>query len=251
MVDTELSVTNVGSHMWKMNHENSDTDLFQIYVTDTKELLRGNFDYVHSSSSSNNGKQGKEKVEIVRHELQKVIVELIDGNVNFLWGVMSPIVLNQIGYTISLDGEPTYGSSDYYIPEHMAKFPLPYPLFSYGTYLGDLKRIVIANPSKGIYNSIRGLAIANKKKYLDDPEISVEVKEKKVKIILRTLKFGINYLRGQGFIFEKPDDAFNNDLVKSWLQELDSAYRESLYPEHPDQTMFRDFLYHVRMVGLE
>jgi hypothetical protein len=245
MTETELSVTNVGSHMWKMNHENSDTDLFQIYVADTKQILRGEFDFIHSSSETNNGKTGKYKVEIVRHEIGKVISELLDGNVNFLWGVMSPIIINELGYT-SVKVNNTI---------HLVDKPRcleDNPLFTYGSYLGDLKRIVIANPCKGCYNSIRGLAIANKKKYINDSNIDLTIKKKKTKIILRTLRFGINYLKGHGFLFDRPPEGnFDMELINPWIMELDNAYKSSLYPEKPNEKMFRDFLYYVRMVGLE
>lgn len=236
MSDTELWTTNVGSHMWKMNHENSDTDLFQVYLTDTKELLKGNFDYNHSSSSSSNGKLGKDKVEIVKHELQKVINEVINGNVNFLWGVMSPIVLNETSCKYTTEGQ----------------FALPYPFFSYDSYLDDLRSIVMANPSKGIYNSTHGLAIGNKKKYLENPDIDSIVKQKKMKIIWRTCMFGINYLNGYGFRFDKPAiTQFAPKDIDEIIIDLDSAYKNSSLPEKPDQAMFKDYLYYIRTAGLQ
>ena len=225
MSEIILSTTNVGSHMWKMNHENSDTDLFTIYVADTKEYLMGiaNLD----STSKSNGLTGKDKVEEVRHEIGHVIEQLLTGNVNFLWGVLSPIIIYP---------KQTFDAFAQH-PEDLEPFQ-------------TLRDIVKDNLAKNSYNSIHGLAIANKRKYLDSVGCPEDVKKKKVKIILRTLNFGINILRGNGSLFDKIADDLDIQIVEPWIQELENVYRDSQLPESPNPEPFRQYLFDLRMRNL-
>src|SRR5437773_12079049 len=82
----ELFVTNVGSHMWQMNHPGSDVDLFVAVLAPTKSILRGEF---------NDQSQAEYSAPLDRqyHALGRIVAQLLRTNWNYLSGVMSPIVV--------------------------------------------------------------------------------------------------------------------------------------------------------------
>lgn len=80
-----LFETEVGSRMWKMEHEGSDTDLFVAYQAPSHDILIGK---AHGNSHFSKG----EVVDRSSHEIGVVCKQLLKGNVNFLWGVFSPKV---------------------------------------------------------------------------------------------------------------------------------------------------------------
>jgi len=82
-----LSRTNVGSHMWGMERPDSDIDLFEIYLEDTAEILLG-----RDCKSYCTKIPCTPPKDIAGHELGKAMNMVIRGNVNFVWGVFSPIV---------------------------------------------------------------------------------------------------------------------------------------------------------------
>jgi len=79
--------TNVGSHMWKMNHENSDLDVFECYILPTREILKGRIPTNHFTQDSIN------KIDTQRQEISKVTSEIIKSNINYIGYIFSPIVL--------------------------------------------------------------------------------------------------------------------------------------------------------------
>lgn len=81
-----LFSTNVGSHMWRMNHEGSDIDVFQCYIADTKDILRGKMPSNHFTQEN--------RVDTQRHEIGTVVNQLIKNNYNYIGYVFSPIVLS-------------------------------------------------------------------------------------------------------------------------------------------------------------
>jgi len=82
----ELFVTNVGSHMWQMNHPGSDLDLFVAVLAPTKSILRGEFD--DQSRVEYSGPTDRQY-----HELGRIVNQVLRNNWNYLSGVMSPIVV--------------------------------------------------------------------------------------------------------------------------------------------------------------
>lgn len=82
----ELFVTNVGSHMWQMNHPGSDVDLFVAVLAPTKSILRGEFN--DQSKVEYSGPTDKQY-----HELGRIVDQILRNNWNYLSGVMSPIVI--------------------------------------------------------------------------------------------------------------------------------------------------------------
>ncbi len=79
-----LFKTIIGSHMWGMNHINSDVDYFVCFAYDTREILRNpralqeSF-FVHTAREDTH-----------YHEIGKVVEQLLKGNLNYILGVMSP-----------------------------------------------------------------------------------------------------------------------------------------------------------------
>ena len=82
----ELFVTNVGSHMWQMNHSGSDVDLFVAVLAPTKSILRGEFD--DQSKVEYSGPMDRQY-----HELGRIVDQVLRNNWNYLSGVMSPIIV--------------------------------------------------------------------------------------------------------------------------------------------------------------
>ncbi|HDM35643.1 MAG TPA: hypothetical protein ENG09_00110, partial [Candidatus Syntrophoarchaeum butanivorans] len=79
-----LITTVTGSHMWAMNRPDSDIDLFTVFQVPSKTILVGD-SYEKSKFIQKNGE------DIHMHEVGKVVEMLIKNNVNFVWGVTSPL----------------------------------------------------------------------------------------------------------------------------------------------------------------
>lgn len=158
----------------------------------------------------------KDNVDIALHEIGKVVEQLLKGNLNFLVGVMSPL-------TVSV-AEP--------------------PLTAF--YL-ELQDIVRNNISKNCYHSIHGLAIHNYKKYI---ERGKDDSERRCNKILRVLEFGKTLLDTGKFEFKSFSGGVPDD-IEVWVGWLNEAYRYSLLPEKPDEEVYRNWLYEVRLYEWE
>lgn len=79
-----IAETNVGSHVWQMNHKDSDIDTFRIYVEEIQNILNGT---ATQKSYFINGVD-----DIAIHEIEVVVNQILKGNINFIVGVCSPIV---------------------------------------------------------------------------------------------------------------------------------------------------------------
>ena len=84
--------TNVGSHMWKMNQENSDTDIFECYILPTREILKGKIPGNHFTQDEEN------RIDIQRQEISKLTSEIIKSNINYIGYIFSPIVLEGVEF---------------------------------------------------------------------------------------------------------------------------------------------------------
>jgi predicted nucleotidyltransferase len=214
-----LFVSNVGSHMWQMNHSKSDIDLFNCFKYDNYSILSGikkpkSFQY--NDTPEWEWKYHATRVDEVQHEIGILIQQLLKSNVNFLWGVMSPIPISC------------------------------HPHFQ----LKRLQTIIKDNLSKQVYHSIHGLAVHNFKHYLNDAFPPLEKDEKlmkKARIIMRTLNFGINLLLEEEFLFESIGYT-TKDIIENMIDALDTAFFESNLPAKiPNPDQFYDFLYDTRM----
>lgn len=216
-----LFTTTIGSHLWSMNDENSDLDLFRVYVASTRDIIKGTANLKSIFTQ-------KDNVDIHIHEVGKVINQLIKGNVNFLIGTMSPIVNSCYTYREDIESEV---------------FP-----YTTKTLLENLQNIIQKNLSKNCYHSIHGLAVHNYKKYI---ESNLDNTERRRAKIIRVLYFGIVLLQTGNFEFLPKTGKGGAKVITDLIYAIDEAYRVSTLPEKPNAEPFRDWLYDIRIRDLE
>jgi predicted nucleotidyltransferase len=78
--------TVIGSHMWGMNRQDSDMDIFRIYKEPLYDIIDGTAKYESRHTLSEDG-----KMDYTTHEIRHVINQLLKGNINFYLGVLSPM----------------------------------------------------------------------------------------------------------------------------------------------------------------
>lgn len=200
MTKNILFSTIIGSHVWNMNTEMSDTDIFEAYIAPTEDILKG-------IANTKSKFLQKDRVDITQHEIGKIVNQLLKGNVNFIIGVMSPIIEKD-----SLE-------------------------------LYQLKHIVKETISKNCYGSIHGMAQHNFGKYIVSGK---DTSERRCNKILRVLRFGKRILNGEGIAFEKVENGTRKKIEEAMIV-LDEAFDNSLLPDKPDEKPFRDWLYQVRL----
>ena len=113
----ELFITNVGSHMWQMDHPGSDIDLFIAVLAPTNAILRGE---INPDVSWVNYTGPKDQNY---HELGRIVQQALKGNWNYLSGVMSPIVLKDWEHLAELRRltERNYSKQCYYSIKGLAE----------------------------------------------------------------------------------------------------------------------------------
>lgn len=201
-----LFETNIGSHIWKMQHEESDIDLAVVYVMDSKDFLLG---------KRIRGKQVQTaKYDYTYYEIGHFTTQLLKSNVNYIWAVMSPIIISE-----------------------------------YNTSLRELKRIFIKNLSKNAYYSINGLANKNLNKYIKGKDSRTAKYHKKLNIVARTLKFGINILSKGKIIFQKAEVESVKEIYQLQKQ-LDHAFKTSKLPEAPPSNIYDNYLVKWRKIKM-
>lgn len=209
-----LWITNMGSHVWQMNRPDSDIDIFTSYVVPSKDILSGvNRGYgSHASGGLCVG-----EMDTVSHEIGKIVEQLIKGNINFLIGTLSPLVM-----------------------------------FERDDYLRSLKSIIYEyGETKACTHSIRGLAVHNYKKYIIGSDTARDYPiTKKCNLINRTLLFGINLMNGNGFEFN-PVTRQTPEDVKNLLEEFDKAVIASDLHDKTNSEPFQEYLLGVRLAELD
>lgn len=222
--------------MWNMQRENSDLDINEVYIMDSKDFLlqkvRRNREYKGTDVY-----EGVEKeTDVQSCELGNCVHEVIKGNVNYLWAVTSPIVIHQ---------------------------------YEYKSALRELREITVKTIAKNCFHSINGLAEHNiyhfitgvasrtgksrrkKDKY---PKIEIDrnslLYKKKLNTIGRSLKFGINVLTWGKPRYEKVEITKEEEL---WdlKNRLNDSYNHSHLPEYPNEAPFEKFLIKWRLKKLE
>ena len=140
-------------------------------------------------------------------EIGHLINLLIKGNVNAIWCSSSPLVIQ------------------------------PSPAQE------GLKTLVGANLCRETYHSIKGMA-----------ESQIEYGQKKERIAgkgyrtaLRTLNFGIELLSRGRLCFEPVRHIPEPEKVIEAMRQLSWAYEESPLPDLPDEDIFREFLFGLRL----
>lgn len=195
-----LFKTIVGSHVWNMQRPNSDIDYFTAFAYPTKIFLMG---YHPKLSYFYPGESYDEHL----HEIEKVVTQLMSGNINFILGVISPKIVQT------------------------------------SLYHRELRKIVYEHPPKNIYNSIRGLAVHCYKLYVKKNK---DTSEHRMNKILRVLEFGITLLKTGKYEF-KPVKGATPELILEKLQELDAAYRNSTLEEKIPEQLLRNYLLRLRL----
>ena len=205
MIDNFFT-TVFGSDIWGMRHSKSDMDLFRVYVVSTEDILKG-------VANTRSKFIQKDNIDIALHEIGKVIDQLLKDNMNFIIGVMSPIIVEVYN-----------------------------PVLFY-----ELRSIVRRNISKNCYHSIHGMAVHNYRKYV---ESGLDKSETRCNKILRVLRFGQRLLRENQIVFE-PVAGGTPEIVEEELKILEIAYKNSKLPEKPNEEEFREWLYNLRIHELK
>jgi len=151
--------------MWNMQHNESDIDLFTCYIYPNYELLTGQKRPDSFHNVDEKGWElffGKMRVGNAGHEIGKVISQLLKSNVNFLWGVMSPIDFGLRSFDSRHDSCPL---------------------------LIELREIVKANLCKQVFHSINGLAVHNYQKYFVYKSILSEKERLKKARIIKQMNY--------------------------------------------------------------
>jgi len=200
--------TSVGSHLWGMNHEGSDIDVYEAVQVPTRHLLlgRGIPRFANRVDSSDTM-----KYDIQTHEIGRVVEQVLDGNVNHLWGVFSPIVLTTDNDSRDL--------------------------------LASLRRISERNFSKRCYGSLQGLARKNVEKYIATGK---DTSVKRLNIIARTVQMGITLLM-EGRIEFKATSVTTPEEVSVLILKMKIAHELSRLPDDPPEPhLLEDWLLSVR-----
>lgn len=216
-----LSVVDLGSHMWRMNHAASDRDYYCLWAVTPRKLFDGSYseaqrshrtrmvahDYPNADPNSGNRMEATE----VAHEVHL----LLDSNINAIQRTLS--------------SEVFVVSSDFL----------------------ELRTIVATNRAKNIYDSVNGMNSANLKRYWnrlaeDGPEFGT----KKAGQILRVVDCAVRVLEGKPYTFEPVVDPTFEKCVES-LETLKRAYENSTLPERPDEQVYRDYLFDLRIRHLD
>lgn len=87
----ELFSTKIGSHIWQMNHEGSDTDIGRVDIMDSRSFLLG------IKVKGKHKKKDENNLDVQTQEIGHLIGLLMKGNINAIWLVMSPDIISQYG----------------------------------------------------------------------------------------------------------------------------------------------------------
>lgn len=203
--------------MWKMERPDSDWDIGQAYILDSRSFLLGVKSNSHNSKKEKGDKDPDIDIiypcetDIQSHEIGKIVAELQRSNVNYIWNVMSPIII--------------------YENRH---------------WLRDLRMIVASNMSKNIFHSIMGMSRHNIYHFIDRGDKDSLIYKKKLNTIGRTIQFGINALLYNKFLFQKTDIHSKEELDELMIR-FQSIYAQSQLPAKPDPKPYEEFLIKVRM----
>jgi hypothetical protein len=210
---TLLWKTEVGSGMW--GTDRNDLDLMAVYCVDTNKILRGENIRITMPHRKYRDelKYGDIDVEEQAQELGHLVNKLIDGNVNAIWSVCSPKIIES----------------------------------PYCGILWDLQKIVCNNLSRMSYHSIKGMSMSQ---YYDNEKRAAVMPPGKAYCgALRVANFGCTLLADNKLEFKGIDTNYipTEDEVLAAILSLDNMYKISDLPEKPNEDLFRDFLYHVRL----
>jgi len=80
-----ILITKFGSHLYGTNTENSDTDIFGVFVPNIEDILMNNIPkHISFSTSNHKRKNTKDDIDVVMVSLQYFLNELNKGDINML-----------------------------------------------------------------------------------------------------------------------------------------------------------------------
>jgi len=201
-----IGQTNIGSHMWNMEHSESDIDIFEIYMEDTRKILLGQEPKSYCNQT--------EEKDISGHEIGKVVNMILKGNINFIWGVFSPIV------------------------------------YADTIHFKELRDLSNMNHSKQIYYSINGMAIHNLKRLKEEglTEKKAKTIARTIQFGIDYLNGGgIKYTN---FNYKQFPTDYKSiiDYLEMQLDELNEAKSQSKLPEEPEnKALLNEWLINKRI----
>jgi predicted nucleotidyltransferase len=224
----QLWATEIGSHLWKMNHPGSDHDMFSCYAAETVDILSGAVEPGGCHVSKDTIPGTDETVDIQSHEVQRWVDGVRNGNVNYVVGVLSDIV---------------------------------YPFLCEGGWLGQLRTVLMENPSRALVPSTLGLARSSIHKSHNRANAEDSRRARKnLRTAMRTLRFTTTFLRDAVYKFEPvtdmSDDMSLADMERMVrdamlaLEELDERMSVSL-PRLSSAVPFQNFLLRLRLAMLK
>ena len=213
-----LFITEVGSRMWGMEEFASDYDRVHIYQVPTRSILEGRKISVTRPQKQYTDEQGR-LIDASFMEVGHLVKLLISGNINAIWAVTSPLVI-----------EDLVGVRE------------------------PLRKVVVSTLSRQSYYSVRGMAESQALDAFRDR--GRENPEKPYLTAIRTLLFGQRLLSEgvpdyrvmDGLTWDPeitPEDRYAAELVL-----LDEVFRECQLPLVPDDRLFRDLLFSLRTEDL-
>jgi uncharacterized protein len=200
-----LFVSCVGSHMWGMQSPESDIDLVMIYISPTRSILRG--ERVPPTVRQEIAARGGEVYDTLGWEIGHLINQLIEGNVNAIWYVSSPLIIK---------------------PSAVQE---------------ELSALVQANLCRETYQSIKGMAESQ----IKSEEKPTKRPGKGYRTALRTINFGITLLEEGRICFAPILHTPGAGEVMEKMLQLEEAYAASSLPDLPDEDAFREFLLRLRL----
>lgn len=210
---------NVGSHMWKMKNAASDFDVSEVYAVPSEIILKG-MSYPITKAQSKFLRADGVEVDLCSQEIGHLVNKLIGGNINAIWTVMSPIILQD------------------------------------SPVLQELRKIVKDTVAKNCFQSINGMATSQLRDAVRHvsgvhaPAGAYSPESKKLMTAFRTIQFGINLLKTGKFEFKPVLYDISEGEVRAAFDELNEAYENSKLPEAPDENAFRNFLFVFRMKNM-
>lgn len=207
-----------GSHAWRHNAPDADHDVFTIYQTSTRDILRRPSNERGRSIRNNDEPALKDEI---KHEIGHVI-QMLRGssaspgpNVNYIVGLMSPHAILKT------------------TPEAEA-----------------LKKIVRDYPAKGVKHSAVGLADNNWKDMLNHRPGWVT--HKKRRLIMRVLKLARGLIERGVYDFDqvKVDDDFDYVQIGEEFDAVRRAYEGSTMREVIPDDLLLDWLEKTRLDDL-
>jgi hypothetical protein len=188
-----------------MNHEGSDYDYFICYVASSKDILLG----TKNATKSEFINYDEKDVDESWHEIGTLVDGLIDGNWNYLLGVLAIKI---------------YGGEDY---EWLLDF-------------------VKNHPAKNFYHAINGMALQNYKKYIVNGK---DASPERIKKIVRTIEFGIKYLKDGTIDFRPGIETTPEGILKD-LDDLEKAYDSSSLPLSIPEKELKEWMLKIRLKNL-